>query len=236
MIQVDYFGRLGNRLFQYTFGRLLAENKGYALKAKPIPGFPGTYDNVDGYSTDESVLKSKGHVVDMSELLEHRGKILLRGYYQRCEYYQPYRNQIKQWLRFDNRFRAKPPHDVVVHIRNGDFIQRGYDLPWSFFQRVLGGIKYDNLYVCSDSPTGQTVAEALEDGAQLFHEGVIEDFQFISSFNRIILSPSTFGWWAAYLSKANKIYIPITQRGYWSDERPDVDLMVPESRYVFIRE
>ena len=44
MIDVKYNGGLGNNLFQYCFGRILAERLGYALAAPPIPGFAGTYD------------------------------------------------------------------------------------------------------------------------------------------------------------------------------------------------
>lgn len=40
MIEVRYRNRLGNNLFQYALGRILAEEKGYALKAAPIAGFP----------------------------------------------------------------------------------------------------------------------------------------------------------------------------------------------------
>ena len=33
-----------------------------------------------------------------------------------------------------------------------------------------------------------------------------EDFDFICQFDRIILSPSTFSWWAGVLSKSKEIY------------------------------
>ena len=49
MIEVRYQGRLGNHLFQYCFGRILAEKMGYKLKADPIPGFPATSVPVEGH-------------------------------------------------------------------------------------------------------------------------------------------------------------------------------------------
>ncbi len=38
MIEVRYKGRLGNNLFQYCFGRILAESLGFTLKAEYIEG------------------------------------------------------------------------------------------------------------------------------------------------------------------------------------------------------
>ena len=46
MIHVEYGGRLGNNLFQYCFGRILATELGYKLEAPRINGFQGTWDNV----------------------------------------------------------------------------------------------------------------------------------------------------------------------------------------------
>jgi hypothetical protein len=48
MIEVRYKGRLGNNMFQYCLGRILAEGLGFALKADPIPAFPSTAQYVDG--------------------------------------------------------------------------------------------------------------------------------------------------------------------------------------------
>jgi len=49
MVEVRYLGRFGNNLFQYCFGRILAENLGFKLKVEPISGFPNTKSKVDWY-------------------------------------------------------------------------------------------------------------------------------------------------------------------------------------------
>ena len=48
MVEVKYIGRLGNNLFQYCLGRIIAEGLGYKLKVDPIPGFPNTNKPVEG--------------------------------------------------------------------------------------------------------------------------------------------------------------------------------------------
>ena len=42
MITVKYQGGLGNMLFQYCFGRMLATRLGYKLNASHINGFSST--------------------------------------------------------------------------------------------------------------------------------------------------------------------------------------------------
>ena len=42
MVKVRYKARLGNNLFQYCLGRILANELGFVLQADPIPGFPNT--------------------------------------------------------------------------------------------------------------------------------------------------------------------------------------------------
>ena len=37
---------------------------------------------------------------------------------------------------------------------------------------------------------------------------IFNDFNFIRSFNKIIIGVSTFSWWAAILSEANEVYAP----------------------------
>jgi hypothetical protein len=38
---------------------------------------------------------------------------------------------------------------------------------------------------------------------------------FVTRFDRIAISESTYSWWAAYLSNASEVYYPISKRGLW---------------------
>ena len=48
MVEVKYCGQIGNQLFQYCLGRIIAERLGFELFATAIPGFPGTFEKVLG--------------------------------------------------------------------------------------------------------------------------------------------------------------------------------------------
>ena len=48
MIKVTYLGRTGNNLFQYCFGRILAEKTGMKMESEVLEGFPNTKKKVAG--------------------------------------------------------------------------------------------------------------------------------------------------------------------------------------------
>jgi hypothetical protein len=63
-----------------------------------------------------------------------------------------------------------------------------------------------------------------------------EHFAWIQQFRRIVLSNSSFAWWAAFLSDAEEIYGPKTLdgSGYAFGGFGDVDLEIQEARYKAI--
>ena len=69
MIKVQYGGRLGNNMFQYCFGRILAEKLGYELIASPIMGFDETNQKVNGKRVEGYPPKLGCHEVDIDNLL-----------------------------------------------------------------------------------------------------------------------------------------------------------------------
>src|SRR5437868_1979477 len=101
MIEVIYDGNLGNNLFQYCFGRILAETLKYKLVAKPIQGFIGTYDSSEGHIYDKNeIITLRGQKPDLSFMHQQDPQyhILLTGYFQRYEYYEKHVQSIRNWL------------------------------------------------------------------------------------------------------------------------------------------
>ena len=103
-VQVRYMGALGNQLFQYVLGRIIAEELGFSLQASAIPGFVSTkgfaVEGADALDPDEV---HHGHVIDLDAVRFNRAPrtICLEGYFQRYEYYRPYKQLIRScWLAF----------------------------------------------------------------------------------------------------------------------------------------
>lgn len=256
MIEVIYNGNLGNNLFQYCFGRILAETLGYRLSVPPIPGFPRTYDTVDGHDySDRPVVTLRGQRPDLSFLEDSSGlqyRFLLTGYFQRYEYYRPHAARIREWLRTEDKVEADiGKNDVVLSIRRGrDYIPQ-YGLPLSYYENALSLLKYEAVHICTNEPGdpfiryltrkyGALVRPGSFQGGRLrpdYLAGALDNLIFIGKFNKIVISNSSFAWWAAYLSRAEEIIYPRPASGMWAPNDPisrNMDLEVDEERYTYL--
>jgi hypothetical protein len=67
----------------------------------------------------------------------------------------------------------------------------------------------------------------------------MEDFAFMKYAKRLILSQSTFSWWASFLGDQEKVYAPLTINNnvphYWKATPTllnDVDLIPDNNKYI----
>ena len=81
----------------------------------------------------------------------------------------------------------------------------------SFFENLLKTIKYDKIVLCTDT-FDDSFFDFLREMPNLVEArfSALEQFMLIKSANKIIITPSTFCWWAAFLSNATEIYYPMT--------------------------
>lgn len=262
MIDVGYKGGLGNILFQYCFGRILATRLGYKLNASPIKGFSSSKKIVGGESYVDNEVILEGQIVDIDALILNKPKshIICDGHFQRLSYYEKYYSDIKtDWLVLDEEYRKekKDLNDVVLHIRRGDFVWKGITenlISFSFYENILENYvkEWRNLYICTDSPDDPFIKQFQKYDA-IIHSNfkgedtwrhvspgqstdeTLNDFSFIMSFNRIVLSPSTFSWWASFLSDASEVYYPII--GDFDKSRQHENYFVlDEERSIFCEE
>jgi hypothetical protein len=266
-VEVQFIGRLGNNLFQYALGRIIAEELGYELvcrpaavagatEVRPDSGDAATLLDLAGEFLDvplripgkhirspheRYVLGERawsGYGVPLQRILQDRRdrRIVLRGYFQRMEYFAPYRDVVRSWLR--PRRSASPPdpdpRHIVVNVRRGyDYQSLGWSLSADYYERVLSQEEPGTVHVCGVG-IDNSIRRSLQPYQPVYFSGTpVEEFRFIASFKRIVLSNSTFCWWAAWLSHAEEIHFPRC-RGFWGDEFPEVDLEVREDRYRYV--
>ena len=123
-------------------------------------------------------------------------------------------------------------------IRRGkDYIPR-HGLPLSYYETALSLVEHDRLFMCTDVPSDPFIKYL-----QKRHHGIVrpphalDNMAFISKFNKIVISNSTFLWWAAYLSHASQIICPRPQNGLWSKHDPlskNIDLEIPDQQYSYV--
>ena len=224
MIHVSYCGRLGNNLFQFAFGAVLSRLSGQLMTAAPIPGFPGTIGFGGARPHGAVPIPPHGFNLDVSEWAERAKQrdIVVHGYPHNTAYYEPDHAWLAPML-------APAPgdcahageNDIVLHLRLGDFFSRErcnidrFAYPIESIYTLLSRLDYARCLIVTDSPQHEAVARLVCE-----HRGVIaagdRDHNYRTLFHarRLIMSPSTFSWWAAWSGCATEIYFP-HEMGYW---------------------
>jgi Glycosyl transferase family 11 len=146
VIRPIYHGRLGNNLFQYCFGRVLAEELHCDFLAPPIAGFTHATSIRLGpecavYDREIVLRQERAHAkisvqegaishVEFNELLtdlrERRGRKRITieyGCFLHVPFYRDYTDRIRhQWLQISDRSSIHE-NDLTIHIRSGDIWQ-----------------------------------------------------------------------------------------------------------------
>lgn len=253
MVEVVFQGRLGNNLSQYATGRIVAEKLSRALtftqrkrnfapigdkqgisffsEAKPISGlqisFP-TKTFVEDYNNPFSI----------DELCKFEGKIILDGWFQHTDYYKGYHEQIKEWFKLDTEHcKDISTNDIVLNLRLGEDYnneKRCWIIDGAFYHHILENYTYHKVYICTDDPKSPYIEQFQKYNPILVSSGdIITDFKFVQKFNNIALSTSSFSWWAAFLSEAEKIFLPDTRESITNCWRSGCHF-VDEDRYINI--
>jgi hypothetical protein len=237
MVIARYMGRIGNQLFIYCFARILAEELGLALSADGIDGFNGTFQRVYGDVFEHPTRLINGtEIVNLEHIISNRlkGKIIVNGYLQRASYYLKYRKRIQQWLWTPPSRIKLGANEVVVPLRLGDFCAYSRVIRRDYYERILAEHKFGCVWITSDEPEHQYVKHFERLGARVFRGAPMEHFAFIRDAPNIILCLSTFSWWTAFLSEANRIFFPVLHDkmdASWSNESC-IDLRVNMKNYI----
>ncbi len=248
-VSVRLLGLLGNRFWGFCIGKIVAEELGYNLYCKPIIGFPNTYiyngnKPSNKYPTDVHNCEQE---IDLKSIITNKKQrnIKLQGYFQRLRYIAPYVDKIRnEWLVMDPALKYEVnSNDVVIHIR----FKYPYPLPFSYYEKALSSITYDQVYICTNEPNHPSlklfdkykpIIRSTSSLSVMMNNKVswdeisklnLDDFTFINSCNKIIISTSTYSWWAAFLSDASEIYAPWPTKGF-----PLFGSKVNEPRYHYI--
>ena len=259
MIEVRYENQLGNNLFQYCMGRILAEELGFYLKPCNIEGFPFTADLVEGVRFDKGHFKTVGccaeyggmndETVDLNIILANEGyrKVIVSGFFQRYEHFRWCKHRVKKWL-YQQIETSQKKEDLIIHVRLGDYsilhnevdviykdgVKRGGHLvDYGYYLDAIKESGSQNITIVTDEPSHPFIhklKDKIVENCSVISGSMMEDFLLIRSFNKICISKSTFAWWAAFLSEAREIYMPRTPWGVWSSDNTSL-YVEDESRY-----
>jgi len=240
MISVKLIGGLGNNMFQYALGRILAEEKNCNLNVEGIESltqyFPNAVNITNklelkgttlylGYNSKEKTIQH----VDMSEAFNHDGPIRLEGFFQKYQLYETYFEKIKHWFSYEESMFNKPTDDdLVIHYRLGDYITLNWNLLPEDFNEVIKSenIYYNKCYIITDDPQN-ALSQRLKTitNATILKQDELQDLTFMKYASKMIISHSSFSWWSAFLGNQKKVYVPLSkyrETCLWSDD-PAID-------------
>jgi hypothetical protein len=223
MVEVHYKGRLGNQMFQYALGRIIAEHLGYSLESSPLLGLPRTADLISGDTFQQPIQTLQASQIDLPAILQDKTprKIVLNGWFQCPEYYLSHREQLREWFHPVITSSSPPPQtDLVVHVRRTDYLRLGWALPFSFYEAAIQHLlpSGGSLTIVTDDP-GDPFFHRFKRWKPSYHrDAALPTMAYLAQAPRLILSPSTYSWWPAFLGSAKIILCPVPHTGPWSDD------------------
>jgi len=181
-----------------------------------------------------------GQNVDLESIISDRTdrEIRMLGYFQVGSLYRGLIDEMRTTFAYDEA-RGLPrifDGDVLVNVRGGaDFERQGWVIsPTYYVDRLneLTGIQ--KLYVCGLG-IDRHIRSALAPWRPIYvGGGPIFHLSLMRRFRRIVLSNSTFAWWAGLLSDAETIVVPEAMDSKsFSFKGNGVDLDVGDGRFAF---
>lgn len=204
-VYVGYLGRFGNNLYQYSLGRMYAEDHGLQLMTEwKHSHIIKATEPKPGLSIHNSVRCIDDKNIDHLFNVKLDDAIFFAGYFQQSKRYNPHRERIKSFFELPKL--EKNIKDIVMHIRCDDY-GLGHRIHPQWYIDILKQESYDRLYIVMSPLEQEYLDHFKEFDPIIVSEDAKSDFFFISSFDKIICSNSTFAWWAAFLGEPSKAYV-----------------------------
>lgn len=187
--------------------------------------------------------------------VSHQTRVLF-GYFQRCVYVDDVAEAIIESLSQSNRFSAlitvPQKNEIAVHIRFGDYLKspetkRVHGLSaMSYYvhavRLLLSNHEFDKIVIYSDD-----LQKAYSDFSDAFgptsipviactSSSELEDLAGMSSSKGIVISNSTFSWWAGWLGSRLRDCTVIAPRPWFALPSEADDNLLPGTWTVLDRE
>jgi hypothetical protein len=248
IVKFDPYAKTGNRLLQFAFGMLLSKKKGVQFYSSPIPGFKETYgyDNVPEYNDVIQTASFGAHFVDIDVLLQINKPILVNSYLQKHYYYSEHVSMLRQLFAVDNNV-GIDKDELVIHIRSTDYRDGNVHINDNIYLDILDTLSPAKASVVTDDINTDIIQKLSKRGVKLVTQNNITnkgnglnsvemyDYLYMLNSNLLLISQSTFSWWAAFLGNQDSVYVPydVQDNGMWklSPGRDDIDLIPNDIKF-----
>lgn len=164
---------------------------------------------------------------DHRRILDHHGKIVIQSWLQDYRLFGPRRAELVHFFQPRGGGDIPGEGDVVMHMRLGDYEHSSHTLPLEYYRAMVRRFRGRTVVCVTDAPSHPYVdALAAEPNFSLYDNSgvgwagldeasrqVVADFGFLcNTRGTLVLSNSTFAWWAAFLSPAAEVVHPLVSK------------------------
>lgn len=231
-VSVKWAGRLGNAVIKYSVARIIAEDNDLQLLSPfPWPHFihatpcPSGASEVGKENFGEVIHLDDERLPNMTPGFYAGKSVIMDGYMQHQRLLWPYRDRIRSFFRAQsNEYEGDtdliPLHclhtnedDLGIHVRLTDGATLGgmnHVVHPGWYDEILSKIakEFKRIVVITDDPSARNMFDVFQKyGAEIKSRTVPEDYFELMSFKNIIMGPSTFSWTAAFLGKAERVWM-----------------------------
>ena len=197
-ITAKFYGRLGNHMFIYGYARLMAESNNCAwdfrsnLLRNNFPTLPLCLGSSIKYNV---INRSNRHCQDKVHI-----DLLNSNIDKLRSWFVPSTSGIK--------FLESMGWPDVIHVRGTDFKKHDRYINNCFYDKVIGML--DNPIIITDD---SKFAKKVIPNVRVFSSD--DDFSIMYYARTLVLSRSTFCWWAGFLGQHDRVISPV---GWFNDD------------------
>ena len=206
-VRINYFGRFGNKTFQYACARLFAKEHGLKL----LTPFPAMDQEILPAIPEEDGAVAEGpefHFTEVDDVFARRyapSKYVFHAYFQKWWWYHDRRAEVERFFR-PTPTEKRNQGDIVVNLRLEDYWGYNLVIHPKWYLDILAKETFRNLFIVLDQPDERYLAYFKAYKPVVIKTMPWNDWNILRSFDRILCANSTFSWWACFFSEASKIW------------------------------
>jgi hypothetical protein len=231
MVEVVYRGVPGDWLFQYCFGRILAERWGVELRTPAIPDFPAAagvagqrymapFRCWSGLAVEDRQTSTLVRGAALEQPVA--GRLMLYGWFHRWEWYRAHAAEIPKWLACAPPVHPAEPDDFAVVVRfnapeawRERTVYSGQPPAWNravpsveAIQRLVERVQPARLVILTDAPQRLRASDFGPLETEVRGLGGFDTWNWLRSCRRMAIPAGhALDWWAAWLSGAEQIFV-----------------------------
>lgn len=244
ILRIKPIGQLGNQMFQYMVAHSIVQRAPKVdIVGFDMPEWGLAAPTPEDYPADALILSGRYLSVPQIArylkcgLLKH---LTLSGLGMRLSNLQSVDYNRRLFAAaHDVNVRAYGPDYIVVNVRGAEILGDTHvdygPTPLSLIEQAISSADAQPVFLgqLADDPYSSAMRDRFPGAIWEPSRGPLSDFESLRSSAQIVVAVSTFSWLAAWLSRAERIHMPMA--GFFNPvQRPDLDFLPSEDgRFVF---